>query len=753
MVAAHEAIVAGDARDRRWLLSRVRDEGRPDEASLARKLLEPRTEESDPAASLSKPTNLGRIWLSGTTLEGEAWVEPGDAFVDIEIDGRFSRFELTQPQRRPRRGRYRGFQLTLPAGASVVRVGVAGTQLEGSPVVLSRGTERFPETPPCPRDDVPWVLIPVYGAAHAVRRCLQSLLQSHCRLSFKILVVDDATPDPILRQWLRARAQEGKITLLERPVNGGFVAAVNTGFRYLGARDTVLLNSDTVVSEGWLDRICLAAYRSPQIGAVNPLSNNAELISLPEPMQAGVMPTPAVQGEINRILRELAPNQGTDAPAGVGFCWYLKGEALASIGLMDETLIEGGYGEDTDFSVRLQKAGWRLAVALDAYVAHEGSRSFGIHKQQLAFRNVPLLHCLHPEHELEYQYFLDHNPLKDLNRRLQRALLTGESCPARGAVLRVTHAAQFQRRQRFEATANWALVPLWEGTRLRAVALIASETVGISRIEYAWPEALEALASDVVNAGFSELVFESFADWTPDSLRVLSSLPLPRTAGLIDASAYCPRQHAHVSASARCDEPIALARCESCLASHGRLQRGAPELAQWRQSIADLLAGLATRSVADRALAGRLARRFKRAGDFDLPPTSAPAICAGQVPLSKLRRFRRIGIFGIRDHGAGFGLVLALARRIDEVGASVRLVVVGETFDDARLAACECVELPGELPKITLAESFTMFECDALADPAFNQDGLVEALATRLRLPCLDRETLNSLLTSLSVPR
>ena len=83
----------------------------------------------------------------------------------------------------------------------------------------------------------------------------------------------------------------------------------------------------------------------------------------------------------------------------------------------------------------------------------------------------------------------------------------------------------------------------------------------------------------------------------------------------------------------------------------------------------------------------------------------------------------------------------------------MRLVVVGGTFDDARLAACECVELPGELPKITLAESFTMFECDALADPAFHQDGLTQALATRLRLPCLDREMLNSLLTSFPAAR
>ena len=742
-------MVAGQQRDLRWLLARVSDEGRPDEAALARKLLRAKDPGFSESFAHQQSTNSGHVWLTGQDLHGEVSAGCTESQVDIEIDGRFSRFDLPSSSTRRKRPAPRAFRLTLPAEARVVRVGVGGRQLSGSPFILSRGVDAFPTAPPCPPDDLPWILIPVYGAAHAVRRCLQSVWQAHCRLSYRILVVDDATPDPTLRQWLQARAAEGRITLLQRPLNGGFVAAVNTGFRYLGARDTLLLNSDTVVSEAWLDRLCLAAYSSPQIGAVNPLSNNAELISLPDPMQPGVMPNLSVQDEINRILRSSASAKVVDAPAGVGFCWSLKGESLASIGLMDETLVEGGYGEDTDYSVRLQKAGWRLAVALDTYVAHEGSRSFGLSKQQLAFRNVPLLHCLHPAHELEYQHFLDHNPLEDLNRHLQRALLTGESRPARGAVLRVTHSAQMHRRQRFLATAQWALVPVWDDTRLRALALVATETVGISRIEYVFPEDAQTLAQDLVNAGFAEILFESFADWTPEALGMLAGLPISRTASLIDASSYCPRQHAHVSALARCEEPAALSRCESCLATHGRVQRGVSHLASWRRAVAELLAEAASRNVADPALATRLTRRFGGAGEFELPSTDS----TGPLGRSRLRRFKRIGIVGLRDHGAGFGLVHALARRIDAAGAALRLVVVGRTFDDARLAACECVELPGELPKNTLAESFTMFECDALADPAFFQDGLVPALAARLRLPCLDREALNSLLTRLPAAR
>lgn len=745
LVAAHHALQAQDWPAARALLHRARAQGLPDESALARQLLASRAQQTShgPTPSSRADSHIqGRVVFNGVELLGEIEQASGRAAppIDIEIDGVFSRFLVADEQSSQAHAKPRKFRLELPPTARVIRVGVGGRQFEGSPCVRTRGVEAFPESPPCPRDDVPWILVPVYGAAHALQRCLNSVFQAECRLSFKILVVDDATPEPGLRQWLQALAGTGRITLLQRPLNGGFVAAVNTGLRYLGARDIVLLNSDTVVTQGWLDRLCLAAYASPQIGAVNPLSNNAELLSLPHPMEAGLMPDLTTQTRLNRLLQETASRQVVDAPAGVGFCWYLKGEALASIGLMDETVVEGGYGEDTDYSIRLQKAGWRLVVALDTYVAHEGSRSFGVSKQQLAFRNVPLLQRLHPEHEIDYQAFLSRNPLDSLNRQLQRAVFTGAEGPARGQSLWITHQARVLRRQRFTRDARWALIPVWEADALRALALVATDTVAVARVEYLWPGAASELMADLRAAGFSSLVFESFADWTPEALQFLGRLELPREARLADASAYCPRQHAHQGPVARCPEPKALAGCHACLATHGQLQRGSGDLAAWRKHTAALLREASVLAVPDAALVQRLHQRFGAV--FPRQPATALTVRPQQ---SRTPKVQRIGFYGLTDHGAGYGVALALARKLHATQSKVRLIVVGVTLDDPRLAAFECVELPGDIPDATLAEAFTMLECDALADPAFARDGLMAELAANLHVPCLDRDDLLAL--------
>lgn len=45
--------------------------------------------------------------------------------------------------------------------------------------------------------------------------------------------------------------------------------------------DVVLLNSDAVVTEGWLDALLRCAGSSPHIGTITPFSNNAEICSFP----------------------------------------------------------------------------------------------------------------------------------------------------------------------------------------------------------------------------------------------------------------------------------------------------------------------------------------------------------------------------------------------------------------------------------------------------------------------------------------
>ena len=63
-------------------------------------------------------------------------------------------------------------------------------------------------------------------------------------------------------------------------MNLGFTGTANRGMA-LSRRDVVLLNSDTIVTPGWLEALLRCAASDAGIGTITPWSNNAEILSYP----------------------------------------------------------------------------------------------------------------------------------------------------------------------------------------------------------------------------------------------------------------------------------------------------------------------------------------------------------------------------------------------------------------------------------------------------------------------------------------
>ena len=59
-----------------------------------------------------------------------------------------------------------------------------------------------------------------------------------------------------------------------------------------------------------------------------------------------------------------------------GFCLLIRRAVIDAIGYFDEDAFGAGYGEENDYCLRARAAGWRLALADDAYVFHAQSRSY-----------------------------------------------------------------------------------------------------------------------------------------------------------------------------------------------------------------------------------------------------------------------------------------------------------------------------------------------------------------------------------------
>ena len=252
------------------------------------------------------------------------------------------------------------------------------------------------------------VVVPVYGGGEATLACLDAVLAGGGE--FELVVIDDASPEPELSAMLRARAGGGEFTLLEHSTNLGFVASANRGLALHPDRDVVLLNSDTLVPPGWLDRLRRAA-EGDFVGTVTPFSNNATLASYPIPFQANRLPAGWSAAELDQVFREANAGWSIDIPTAVGFCMYLRRDCLAETGPFDERHFGRGYGEETDYCMRARAAGWRHVLAADLFVFHRGEASFGGDAETRRQQAGAVMRVIHPGYEQLVHRFRQDDPL------------------------------------------------------------------------------------------------------------------------------------------------------------------------------------------------------------------------------------------------------------------------------------------------------------------------------------------------------
>jgi GT2 family glycosyltransferase len=247
------------------------------------------------------------------------------------------------------------------------------------------------------------VVVCVRDALEDVRTCLWSLLHSATR-PFHLIVVDDGSGPETAATLAELARREPELELIRNDgPEHGYTRAANIGLRASTGAHVVLLNSDTVVSPGWLERIVACAESDGHIGVVGPLSNAATHQSLPATTEDGrwavnELPAWMPVDAMALLVAELSGRERPRVPFVNGFCYSLTRAAIEAVGLFDEELFGSGYCEENDFCVRARDAGFLAALADDAYVFHAKSRSYtSAGRDQVARRNYELFLGKHGE--------------------------------------------------------------------------------------------------------------------------------------------------------------------------------------------------------------------------------------------------------------------------------------------------------------------------------------------------------------------
>jgi len=417
----------------------------------------PTLRREDVANALGIPEHVGFDLLLPATLDMLLQSEPPGLVVTPYPD-QAPVHPISLPVRLPRRVRARRMAEFL-RDVTAATPAITGWMLTANPVFRKRAKARLRLDPPQPSglidprllpgssvrpDPDPGfaphidIVLPVYNAFDLLRDCLQRV-ERHTDLPWRLILIEDGSTDarvrPFLRDWAAGRE---RVELVENPRNMGFIASVNRGLACALDKDApetgpvVLLNSDALVPEGWASRLVRPFRDAPDVASVTPMSNDAEILSVPAICARTVLM--AGQGEaIDAVARRLTCTPPLpEAPTGVGFCMAMGRRWLMQVPELD-TAFGRGYGEEVDWCQKVARRGGRHLVQPGLFVEHRGGESFGSdEKYELVLHNNRIVSRRYPDYDQSVQNFIVADPL--LTARLGLGLAWAGSLDAERTV-------------------------------------------------------------------------------------------------------------------------------------------------------------------------------------------------------------------------------------------------------------------------------------------------------------------------------
>lgn len=252
-----------------------------------------------------------------------------------------------------------------------------------------------------PRRTTVDIIIPVYNARELTERCIASVQENSCNC--RLIIVNDASGEPGIMEFLdslRSLPQKQiEVIVCHNEVNLGFLKTVNDAYS-LTQGHFVILNSDTEVPPGWLDRLFAPILAEPEIVASVTPFTNASMgwlgCNFPDPEQDGGIFKNLTVASLDSFFARYSSDIPIEIFSGCGFCMAFNRAVVEKIGLFDHETFGRGYCEEVDWSLRAVAAGYRNVLAPNLFVFHKHGVSFDPEeKQKLQDVNLQKLRAIH----------------------------------------------------------------------------------------------------------------------------------------------------------------------------------------------------------------------------------------------------------------------------------------------------------------------------------------------------------------------
>jgi GT2 family glycosyltransferase len=600
------------------------------------------------------------------------------------------------------------------------------------------------------------IIIPVYKGLDETINCIQSVYGTKCLQAFNVIVINDCSPEPELTSKLRQLSKNLSFTLIENETNLGFVGTVNKGMKRSVKNDVILLNSDTVVTNYWLDNIVTAAYSSATIATVTPFSNNATICSYPKFCVDNELPTTIELDELSAIFGKVNKSLTVDLPTAHGFSMFIKRAALNEVGFFDEQKWGKGYAEENDFSLRATRLGWRNVMATDAFVHHLGAVSFAGDSDAFIATNLEKLNGMYPDYPEAVQSFIKSDPIRPYRNNVALALMQREIDEIKlngpdysGSILFISLTIGGGTQV---ATDDLAKIHKDNG---KAVFMLKAprkdmwelhSQVDNSFIQYQWPEDKALLINNLKLLLVGDIHYHHTIEFNEDVWDLPKELDVPYDITLHDYYTICPRVNLIDSTQVYCGEPKNEA-CNRCIKKSGvhassllDMDDLGGSIETWREYFFEKLKCARTVITPSNDTKGRIQKyfdldnietRYHPEAEINYQPNSLEGV--------EIINIAFIGAIGVHK---GLNILKECAQYAYKFDLPVKFTVIGYTENDKYFDELPNVLITGKYKKEELPSLLKTHDCHVAGLfsvwPETYSYTLSEAMRANLRIACFE---------------
>lgn len=226
------------------------------------------------------------------------------------------------------------------------------------------------------------VIVVNWNTREILRDCLASTFQETKSLKMEVIVIDNASSDGSVEM---VREKFPEVILIANTENRGFAAANNQGIEIAKGRYLLLLNSDTVVLDGAIEKTVAYADNLQDTAVVG-----CRVLNPDRSLQPTCFMFPSVLNWLlfATYLYKIFPrskffgrermswwlrDDEREVDVVTGCYMLVSRSAVEDVGLLDERFFM--YAEETDWCFRFRQRGWKNRFMPYAEIIHIGGAS------------------------------------------------------------------------------------------------------------------------------------------------------------------------------------------------------------------------------------------------------------------------------------------------------------------------------------------------------------------------------------------